>query len=124
VGTPGFYVKVYNKGGNQKAGVLEDTLMSEKEAQERAGGLREANRAAAASAAPTPPIGAKALGTLRGILHGSKRASPNLAGSQYALEPPEGGTQIGPSRTFLVIESWKYLMLPKWMTWEELWMKL
>jgi hypothetical protein len=26
VGTPGFYVVVYNKGGNQKVGVLEDTL--------------------------------------------------------------------------------------------------
>jgi hypothetical protein len=31
---PGFYVAVYNKGGNQKVGVLEDTLMSEKEAVE------------------------------------------------------------------------------------------
>jgi hypothetical protein len=34
---PGFYVAVYNKGGNQKVGVLEDTIMSEKEARERAG---------------------------------------------------------------------------------------
>jgi hypothetical protein len=39
VGTPGFYVAVYNKGGNQKVGVLEDTLISEKEAQERVGRL-------------------------------------------------------------------------------------
>jgi hypothetical protein len=42
VGKPGFYVAVYNKGGNQKFGVLEDPLMSEKEARERAGRLREA----------------------------------------------------------------------------------
>jgi hypothetical protein len=35
----GFYVAVYNKGGKQKIGVLEDTLMSEKEARERAGRL-------------------------------------------------------------------------------------
>jgi hypothetical protein len=34
---PGFYVAMYNKGGKQKVGILEDTLMSEKEAQERAG---------------------------------------------------------------------------------------
>jgi hypothetical protein len=34
VGKPGFYVAVYNKGGNQKVGVLKDTLMSEKEARE------------------------------------------------------------------------------------------
>jgi hypothetical protein len=33
VGKPGFYIAVYNKGGNQKVGVLEDTLMSEKEAR-------------------------------------------------------------------------------------------
>jgi hypothetical protein len=31
---PGFYVAVYTKRGNQKVGVLEDTLMSEKEARE------------------------------------------------------------------------------------------
>jgi hypothetical protein len=36
---PGFYVAVYNKGGNQKVGVLENTLMSEKEARELAGRL-------------------------------------------------------------------------------------
>jgi hypothetical protein len=34
VGKPGFYVAVYNKGGNLKVGILEDTLMSEKEARE------------------------------------------------------------------------------------------
>jgi inosine/xanthosine triphosphate pyrophosphatase family protein len=66
VGKPGFYVAVYNKEGNQKAGVLEDTMMSEKEARERAGRLREAKRASAAGAARTPPIGAKASGTMRG----------------------------------------------------------
>jgi hypothetical protein len=31
---PGFYVAMCNKGGNQKVGILEDTLMSKKEAQE------------------------------------------------------------------------------------------
>jgi hypothetical protein len=80
MGKPGFYVEVYNKGGNQKVCVLEDTLMSEKEARERAGCLREANRASAAGAARTPPIGAKASGTLRGILHGSRKAIPSAWG--------------------------------------------
>jgi hypothetical protein len=80
VGTPYFYVAVYNKGGNQKVGVLEGTLMSEKEMRERVGHLREANRASAASAARAPPIGAKTQGTLRGILHGLKKASPNAWG--------------------------------------------
>jgi hypothetical protein len=70
MGKPGFYVAVFNKGAKQKVGILEDTLMSEKEARGRAGHLREANRASAAGAARTPPIGAKAAGTLRGILHG------------------------------------------------------
>jgi hypothetical protein len=64
VGKPGFYVVVYKKGGKQKVGILEDTLMSKKKAQERLGRLREANRASAASAARTPPIGAKASVTL------------------------------------------------------------
>jgi hypothetical protein len=54
--------------------------MSEKEARERVRCLREANRASAASAARAPPIGAKAPGTLRGILHRSKKASPNAGG--------------------------------------------
>jgi hypothetical protein len=67
---PGFYVAVYNKGGEQKVGVLEDTLMSEKAARERSGCLREANRASEAGSDHTPPIGAKTSGTLRGILHG------------------------------------------------------
>jgi hypothetical protein len=62
-------------GGGHKDGILEDTLMSEKGAWERAGRLREANWALVASAARTPPIGAKAQGALRGILHGSKRRS-------------------------------------------------
>jgi hypothetical protein len=65
---------------NQKVGVLEDTLMSEKEAPERVVSLQEANRASAAGAARTPPIGAKASGTLRGILHGSRKASPSAWG--------------------------------------------
>jgi hypothetical protein len=34
VGKPGFYVVLYNKGDTQKVGILEDTLMSEKEARE------------------------------------------------------------------------------------------
>jgi hypothetical protein len=54
--------------------------MSEKEARERAGRLREANGASASSAARTPPICAKDQGTLRGILHGSKKGSPNAWG--------------------------------------------
>jgi hypothetical protein len=60
VGKSGFYVAVYNKGGNHKVDILEYTLMSEKEARERAGHLRKANRASAAGTARTPPIGAKA----------------------------------------------------------------
>jgi hypothetical protein len=74
VGKPGFYVAVYNKGGNQKVGVLEDTLMSEKEARERAGRLREANRVSTVGAARTPSISTKGSGTLRGILYGSRKA--------------------------------------------------
>jgi hypothetical protein len=74
VGKPGFYVAVYNKGGKQKVGVLEETFMSEKEARERSGRLREANLVLAAGSVRTPPIGAKASGTLRGILHGSRKA--------------------------------------------------
>jgi hypothetical protein len=65
------------KMGGYKVGVLEDTLMSEKEAREQAEGQPEANWASAVSAARTPPIGAKAQGILRGILHGSKNAIPN-----------------------------------------------
>jgi hypothetical protein len=80
VGKPGLYVAVYNKGGNQKVDVLEDTLMSEKEARKRAGCLREANQASAAGGARTPPIGAKDSDTLRGILHGSRKASPSAWG--------------------------------------------
>jgi hypothetical protein len=71
---------VVKKGGKQKGGVLEDSLMSENEARERAGRLREANRASAAGSARTPPIGAKAAGTLRGILNGSIKASPSAWG--------------------------------------------
>jgi hypothetical protein len=44
------------------------------------GCLREVNQVSAATAACSPPIGAKAQGTLRGILHGSKKASPNAWG--------------------------------------------
>jgi hypothetical protein len=54
--------------------------MSEKEARERAGRLREANWASAAGSSHTPPIGAKASGTLRVILHGSIKASPSAWG--------------------------------------------
>jgi hypothetical protein len=54
--------------------------MSEKEAWEKVGRLWEANRASAAGAARTPPIGAEASGTLRGILHGSRKASPSAWG--------------------------------------------
>jgi hypothetical protein len=66
--------------GNQKVGVLEDTFMSEKEARERAGCLREEKRASTTGAACTPPIGAKASGTLRGILHGLRKVSPSAWG--------------------------------------------
>jgi hypothetical protein len=77
------------QGGEQKIGVLEDTLMSEKEAREQVGRLREANRVSAAGAARTPPIGAKASGTLRGILHGSRKASPNVWGDVTpGVKPP------------------------------------
>jgi hypothetical protein len=55
LGKPGLYVAVYNKGGNQKFGVLEDTVMSDKEAWERAGRLQEAKRASEAGTARTPP---------------------------------------------------------------------
>jgi hypothetical protein len=75
---PGLYATVYNKGGKQKVDILEDTLMSEKDVRERSGSLREANRASAAGSARTPPIGAKASGTLRVILHGSIKASPSV----------------------------------------------
>jgi hypothetical protein len=89
VGKPGIYVAVYNKGGDQKFGVLEDTLMSEKEARERVGRLREANRASAAGAARTPPFGAKASGTLRGILHSSRKEIPNAWGDvKPDVKPP------------------------------------
>jgi hypothetical protein len=52
--------------------------MSEKEARERAGRLREAT--SAAGSARTPPIGAKASGTLRGILHVYRKAIPSALG--------------------------------------------
>jgi hypothetical protein len=80
VGKPGLYVAVYEKGGKQKVEVLEDTLMRETEALERAGRLRESNRASAAGAVRTPPIGAKASGTLRRILYGSRKAIPRSWG--------------------------------------------
>jgi hypothetical protein len=63
--------------------------MSEKEAREQVGRLREANRALAASAARTHPIGAKASGTLGGILHGSRKVSPNTWGDvKRDVKPP------------------------------------
>jgi hypothetical protein len=89
MGKPGFYLAVYNKGGTQKAGVLEDTLMREKEARERAGRLRDANRASEAGAARTPTIGAKDSGTLRVILHGLRKASPSAWGDvKPDVKPP------------------------------------
>jgi hypothetical protein len=69
VGKPGFYGAVYKKGDKQKVGILEDTIMSEKEARERAVHLRKVNRASEAGAIRTPPIGAKASVTMIGILH-------------------------------------------------------
>jgi hypothetical protein len=57
MGKPGVFVAVYNKGVSQKVGILEDTLMSEKNERERVGRLREANRVSAAGS-----IGAKASG--------------------------------------------------------------
>jgi hypothetical protein len=102
VGKPGFYIAVYNKGVKQKVGVLEDTLMSEKEAREQSGCLREANRVSASGAARTPPIGAKASGTLRGILHGSRKAIPSAWGDvKPDVKPPSksvGETLAGVSR--------------------------
>jgi hypothetical protein len=99
---PGFYVAVYKKGGKQKVAVFKDTLMSEKEAQERAGRLREANQASEAGAARTPTIGAKASGTLRGILQGSRKASPSAWGDvKPDVEIPSksvGETLAGVSR--------------------------
>jgi hypothetical protein len=71
---------VYNQGGKQKVGILEDTLMSENEVRERVGRLRDANRASEAGAARTPTIGAKASGTLKGILHGLRKPSPSAWG--------------------------------------------
>jgi hypothetical protein len=41
VGKPGFYVAACNKGGKQKVGILEDTIMIEKDARKRAGHLRD-----------------------------------------------------------------------------------
>jgi hypothetical protein len=63
--------------------------MSEKEVRERAGRLREANRASAAGAARIPPIGTKASGNPRGILHGSIKASPSAWGDvKPDVKPP------------------------------------
>jgi hypothetical protein len=52
--------------------------MSEKEARERAGLHREANRAAATSTSRTP-LGAKTQGCLRGILNMQRKASPTTS---------------------------------------------
>jgi hypothetical protein len=101
VGKSGFYVVVYNKGGQQKVGVLEETLMSAKEAREGVRRLREANRVSAAGAAHAPPTGAKASGTTRGILHGLRKASPSTWGDvQPDVKPPAkavGDTLTGAS---------------------------
>jgi hypothetical protein len=109
----GFYVAVYNNGGKQKVGFLEDTLMSEKEARGQVGRLCEANRASAAGAARTPTICAEASGTLIVILHGSRKASPSAwGGVKRDVRLPsklvgetltEGGTNFRPRGTFLLI---------------------
>jgi hypothetical protein len=95
------YAAVYNTGGKQKVGVLEDTIMSENEARELAGRLLEANRASAAGVHRTPPIGAKAPGTLRGILQGSRKAIPSAwGGVKPDVKPPAkavGDTLTGAS---------------------------
>jgi hypothetical protein len=63
------------------------------------GRLGEANRASPASAARTPPIGAKAPGTLRGILRGSKKARLKVWGDVMPDMKPQakavGGTLPG-----------------------------
>jgi hypothetical protein len=76
LGKPVFYGAVYNKGGNHNVGVMEDTLISKKEARERARLQREANHAAAASTSRTPILGAKTQGGLKRILNGQRKASP------------------------------------------------
>jgi hypothetical protein len=63
---PGFYVPLYNKGGDHKVDILEDTIMSEKEARERAGRHREVNWDSVARAARTPPIGENPKGSCVG----------------------------------------------------------
>jgi hypothetical protein len=94
---------------------LKDTLTSEKEARERAGRLREANRASAAGAARTPPIGAKASDTLIGILHGSRKAIPSAWGDvKPDVKPPSksvGETLAGVSRGRDVVATVGYLFV-------------
>jgi hypothetical protein len=131
IGKPGFCVAVYTNGGRYKAGILEDTLMSEKEARERAGCQRESNRVLAASAACTPHIGDKAQGVLRGILHGSKKANPNAwgdvnpdvnPGAKAISETLTGfvggreGDRPGRGGSSCVILTEKEFMLLRWIT--------
>jgi hypothetical protein len=53
------------------------------------GRLREANRASTAGAALIPPIIDKASGTLRGIIHGSRKAIPSAWGDvEPDVKPP------------------------------------
>jgi hypothetical protein len=59
VGKPGLYVAVYIKGGKQKVSVLKDTLLSEKEARERAARLWEAIRVSTASVPVPLPLAPK-----------------------------------------------------------------
>jgi hypothetical protein len=65
------------------------------------GRLREENLASAAGTARTPPIGAKASGTLRVILHSSRKASPSALGDvKPDVKPPAkavGNTLTGAS---------------------------
>jgi hypothetical protein len=136
VGKPGFYVAVYKNLGKHKVGVLEDTLMGEKEERERSGRLREASRGSAAGSTRTPPIGARASGNLIGILNGSRKEILRSWGDvKLDVNLPAklvGDTLTGTSggRDSLAtvgglfsIWSWKDWMPLKWMNLEESRMK-
>jgi hypothetical protein len=76
IGKPGLYVVVYINGWH-RVDVLEDTLMSDKEARERMGRQRESNRASAASTARNPPLGGKAYGVyVESYIARKRRARP------------------------------------------------
>jgi hypothetical protein len=84
VSKTGFYAAVYNNGGNQKAGVLEDTSISEKEARERAGRLWEANRASAADSARIPSHWRQSLKDLAGNPTRLEKGGPVRLGRREA----------------------------------------